>query len=160
MKIIISTNGYEIQVSDEDYEFLQQWNWCVTTTPTSLLVRKSTNTSDLPIACLILQRRGISFKGLIDHKDRNSLNNQFENLRPATYSQNNANKGLQRNNTSGYKGVSYHKRSGKFRVMIAVQKHATYLGTFLNPEEAAKAYDRAAKRLFGEFAVLNFPEKL
>lgn len=100
----------------------------------------------------ILKRRGIIFTDQVDHKDRNPLNNQFENLRPATASQNLANRGKYKTNTSGYKGVSYNKQKALYQVRV----QRNHIGYFINVMDAARAYDRAAKRIFGEFAALNF----
>lgn len=91
----------------------------------------------------------------VDHVDRNGLNNQRNNLRITDDCGNAQNKGVSRNNLSGYKGVGWNCR-GRWRARIK-QK---YLGYFLTPEEAARAYDKAAKGLYGEFAYLNFPEDL
>jgi hypothetical protein len=60
-----------------------------------------------------------------------------------------------RNNTSGYKGVSWNKRKGKWRATITVNRKPLFLGYFGTPEEAAGAYDQAAIRHFGEYAVTN-----
>ena len=90
----------------------------------------------------------------IDHINRNPLDNRIENLRPANYSQNNINVALQKNNTSGYKGVSLEKRGNRkpYRAIIAHRQ----IGAFDTIEEAAKAYDLEAIKLYGEYAVTNF----
>jgi hypothetical protein len=88
-----------------------------------------------------------------DHIDCNSLNNQKSNLRIVTYSQNQANRKLNRDNTSGYKGVL--KIRNKFLAGIKVNQVYLHLGTFDNPFDAARAYDEAAKTYFGNFARLN-----
>ena len=105
---------------------------------------------------VIAQRMGIV--GAPDHKDRNGLNNRRNNLRQATSSQNVANQSLRSNNTSGYKGVSWDKASGKWVAKVKVNgKQQQHLGLFSDPIEAAKTYDRAALKAFGDFAFLNFP---
>jgi hypothetical protein len=93
----------------------------------------------------------------IDHKDRDPLNNLEENLRVCTRSQNAQNKGKQSNNLSGQKGVSWNVRENKWEAFIS----GIYLGRFILLEDAARAYNAAAIKLHGEFAVLNeIPEKL
>lgn len=102
--------------------------------------------------------------GQIDHADRNGLNNQRSNLRPATDTQQNANKGLR--SASGFKGVSWNKENQKWQVYIRVPNPdggrgtRRSLGRFDDPAEAAMAYDRAARELHGEFAYLNFPRAM
>ena len=95
----------------------------------------------------------------IDHIDGNGLNNQENNLRYSTHSQNMSNRGLDKNNKSGFKGVSWYQPSQKWQVKIAVQGKQKHLGYYSDIEEAARAYDAAAKELHGEFAWLNFPDE-
>ena len=91
----------------------------------------------------------------LDHKDGNKQNNRFGNLRPSDQSQNMSNRGKQRNNKSGYKGVYFDKSTGRWVANIMVQKRTIYLGRYNTPEDAARAYNVSAKRHFGEFAKLN-----
>ena len=88
----------------------------------------------------------------IDHKDRVVSNNQLENLRLCTLSQNQWNRLKQKNNTSGYKGVSWHKQGKKWRAIIQIYYKYINLGLFPTKEEAASAYNEAAKKYHGEFA--------
>jgi HNH endonuclease/AP2 domain len=94
----------------------------------------------------------------IDHKDRNRLNNQRDNLRSATRQEQVQNTTKRKNTASKYKGVSWWKNKWKARIVI--NGKSIHLGYFDNEEDAARAYDRAAKRAFGEFMVLNFPEEI
>jgi hypothetical protein len=94
-------------------------------------------------------------KNKIDHRDRNPRNDRFINLREATVSQNSANKGLRSDNKSGYIGVFWHWRLGKWGVRI----DQTHVGFFDDIEEAAAARDEAALREHKEFAVLNLPKE-
>jgi len=90
---------------------------------------------------------------LVDHRDRNSSSHNFENLRLANRSQNNAN----RKPRGAYKGVSFHPQSGLWRARISIdgKEKTTYHKT---AEQAAAAYDKVAITAFGDFAYLNFPE--
>lgn len=88
----------------------------------------------------------------IDHIDGNKGNNAIENLREATKQQNEFNKGTNTTNTSGYKGVSYHKGDGKWRATMRVNGKQKHLGNFDTPEEAQAAYCKAAAALHKEFA--------
>lgn len=92
----------------------------------------------------------------IDHVDGNGLNCARSNLRIATKSQNDANRGRQENNKSGYKGVHWATRDKKWIAKIKVDGRQIYVGGFDNPVDAALAYDAAAHKYFGAFAGTNF----
>jgi hypothetical protein len=91
----------------------------------------------------------------IDHKDRNKLNNLEINLRICLHSENGKNQKTSSNNTSGYKGVYWKKTSKKWKVLIRVNNQLVYIGCFTIKEDAAKAYNKAAIKYYGEFAGLN-----
>lgn len=93
----------------------------------------------------------------VDHIDGNGLNNQRGNLRWASRSDNQANKGISKQNTSGYKGVTWNKRLKKWQASISRENQTRYISVHKNIEDAARAYDRECLRVHGEFAVLNFP---
>ena len=95
----------------------------------------------------------------VDHIDHDSLNNQRSNLRLCTCSENQRNRrGRPKNNTSGYIGVAWYRRCGRWGSQIWVNGKDHWLGLFDDPAEAARVRDAAAKRLHGEFATLNFEE--
>ena len=87
----------------------------------------------------------------VDHVDRNPSNNQWTNLRVCTRSQNRCNRPKTVKNTSGFKGVHWDRLSKKWRAQIGLYGKIKHLGRFATREEAAKAYERAAKTLHGEF---------
>lgn len=91
----------------------------------------------------------------IDHINCEKADNRIANLRLATRSQNQANRGVQPNNTSGFKGVTWCGPRGKWRAEIKVNRRKVCLGSFERLEDAAVAYEHAAKRYFGEFARIN-----
>jgi hypothetical protein len=90
--------------------------------------------------------------GMLDHKDLDKRNNSFANLRPANRILNGANVGLKSHNTSGLKGVSWYRQTGKWRAQIQVAGKKRALGYFDTKEEAHAAYVEAANAAFGEFA--------
>jgi hypothetical protein len=103
---------------------------------------------------------GNSSVSVVDHKDGNGLNNRRGNLRSCTRKQNAANRRLATNNKSGYKGVHWSKTRHKWVAQIGVDKKCINLGAFIDPWEAAQAYNTAALIEWGEFALLNTPSGL
>lgn len=89
---------------------------------------------------------------MIDHKNTVRSDNSWTNLREATNAQNLGNRPANRNNTSGYKGVTWNKQVRKWKAQITLNGKNTVLGGFEKPEDAHKAYLVAAKHHFGEFA--------
>jgi hypothetical protein len=88
----------------------------------------------------------------VDHRNLDTLDNGIENLRDATHSQNHANARPQRNNTSGFKGVSWNEPRRKWVAHIKVNGIQRNLGGFPTKEEASAAYEAAAIAAWGEFA--------
>lgn len=88
----------------------------------------------------------------VDHRDLDGLNNTWDNLRPATKSQNAANTPVLSTNTSGLKGVSRQSGTRRYRATIRINGRQQWLGSFATKEEAAAAYAAAAKAKSGEFA--------
>ena len=95
----------------------------------------------------------------VDHVNQNGLDNRRSNLRLANRTQNNANARCQSTpKSSGYRGVTWNKREGNWRAQIGFNGENKFLGDYDHEEDAARAYDRAAKTLFSTFCRLNFPE--
>lgn len=154
MKTIILIDGSETLVSDEDWEYLQIHNWY----PSNKAVCRKVGRRNSRMHCEVALRMGLTFL-LVDHKDRNWLNNQRDNLRAATYSTNGMNRTATRGNLySSYKGVTFHHGNNKWKAQIQKDKRNTHIGYYDSEDQAALAYNHYALRLFGEFAYLNVIE--
>jgi len=91
-------------------------------------------------------------EGYIDHIDLDKSNNRIANLRPATRSQNQANKRISSRNKTGFKGVHWSERYKRFIAQIEKNNKNKCLGHFKTAEEAHAAYCKAAEKIHGEFA--------
>jgi hypothetical protein len=153
MKRIPLTQGEYALVDDEDYErVVAEGSWFVHRGRNSKTLYAYRSNPHTQMHRFILQAP-VDIE--VDHADLNGLNNQRSNLRLATKSDSQRNKGISSNNTSGFKGVSWHRHTSKWRATIKVDDHQIQLGGFTDPMDAAKAYDRAAIEYHGEFAVTN-----
>ena len=156
MKEIPLTKGRVALVDDEDFEYLNQFNWYTYLNPRGYAYanrqkdRHGTTSTTVAMHNVITNAP----KGLkVDHIDFNGLNNQKSNLRIATHEENQRHQRKFRTNTSEFKGVKWDK--GKWRAAITIRGHEIYLGRFVNVVDAAKCYDAEVVKQFGEFAVTN-----
>ena len=161
MKEIKLTQGYVALVDDEDYERVMQYRWHVQARKRTKYAWRSVCKPDGRWTSLMLHRFILNLpSGMVpqvDHKDRNGLNCQKENLRIATGSENNANQRKRPNLSSRYKGVAWYKQTNKWMAHFTVNRKKHHLGYYFLEEEAARAYDAAMIKTFGEFALTNFP---
>lgn len=147
------------QVDNEDYDYLMQWKWYAKynrSGKTFYAVRgvrnNKNNMSQVYMHKVIMKCKEGEFA---DHKDKFGLNNQKVNLRLCSRSENNTHRKTW--GTSKYNGVSFDKSKGVWLSQIQKNKKPLKIGQFNNEIDAAKAYDKIAKQLHGEFATLNFP---
>lgn len=148
---------YTILIDDEDYELINKYSWVVCRDKLKREVAVKTNvwdsetkkTKQIPIHQIILKSK------FIDHIDSDPFNNQKSNLRKCNQSQNCKNRSIQKGNKSGFKGVFFQKKLGKWRAQISLKNKPKHIGCFTDPVKAAMAYNEAAKLHYGEFAKLN-----
>lgn len=159
MKTIALTQGFEVKVDDEDYPMLSQHKWYAARHGGLTYAQREIKREDGSRTTLMLHQVLLPPKvGFIsDHEDGDGLNCQKYNLRYATKLQNGSNKKApNRKKTSQFKGVCWAPDREKWRAMVRVNWKLIQLGGFACEEDAARAYDAAAKKFFGDFACLNF----
>lgn len=160
VRFVPLTLGKFAKVDTADFTDVSRWNWCAlkSTRGVYYAVRgRSTKESGATgKRAPVLMHRYLMGEPTedIDHRNRDGLDNRKKNLRRATVSQNIAN-GLSRGGSSRFKGVSLSR--GRWYASLRLNRKTIHLGSFLTEEESALAYDEAARRLFGEFARVNFP---
>lgn len=153
--------GLRALIDDEEFESLSKYHW--------LVLRGAGKGSFYAYANAIVdgEKRQVSMSRMIlglpcgnvevDHKDGNTLNNQKENLRTCSHSQNLMNQNKQgKISASGYKGVSFHRKTGLWHARVHAAGKTYSFGYHKTPFEAARVRDREAIRIHGEFANLNF----
>lgn len=154
MRLVSLTQGFEAQVDDEDFERISIYNWYALNTNNITYALTTIKYDKVHLHRFVLRLYDTSTE--VDHKDRNGLNCQKSNLRIANRSQNKANSKIPSNNRTGYKGVVWSIKAQKWQATIGFEGKTVWLKYHLTAIDAARAYDKAAKRLFGEFASLNF----
>jgi HNH endonuclease/AP2 domain len=161
MKYIKLTKGKRTVVDDEDYEWLNKMKWYLMTD--NYAVRRTLVSVDgLPRKIIWMHRLIINCpeKMQTDHVNGNGLDNRKENLRICTHQENSMNQKTQkRNKTSKYKGVYKRSDCNRWCASVVKDQKYFYLGLFKTENEAVKAYNNEAKKLFGEFAKLNLKKE-
>jgi|SRR5581483_328543 len=158
-KLLPLNKGLFAIVDEADFEELSKWKWHAhwSASKQAYYVRRRVRIGGGKRKHIFLHRQLMcALSGLdVDHKNGNPLDNRRENLRICTRSQNSYNRGPQRDNTSGYKGVKWNKANSRWSSNIGVNGKRVFLGYFLDKKDAAAAYDRAAALHHGEFAQPN-----
>lgn len=159
MKELKLANSTKVTVvDDEDYDRLIQFRWAITgknKTSVYRFFKKFYRSYGRALANEIMGVFDVTY----DHKDRDGFNNQKENLRVASLSENGANRRKTKTYTSKYNGVSFNSQMNKWKSGIKKHNKDFHLGYFDTEEEAARAYDIKALEFFGEFACVNFPKE-
>jgi hypothetical protein len=152
VKTIPVGGGLTAYVDAADFEWLNQWVWWL---HGEYAGRTEKNQMILMHREIAKPPRGM----VVDHKNRNKMDNTRENLRVCTKQENCCNRSKRRGSSSRFIGVSYWKEGDKWESRIGIHGKRTRLGIFKEEVEAARAYDYRAVELAGEFAKLNFPEE-
>jgi len=151
MKSIPLSQGLFAIVDDDDYERLSQFKWHASKEGDTWYAARK-NPGGVP-STIKMHREilGSAVNVIVDHRDLNGLNNVRTNLRECTKSDNMCNRGANRNNTSGFKGVCWDKQTSKWLAQITKDGKRKCLGRFASAEAAHRAYCVAAEALHGEF---------
>ncbi len=155
------TQGQVALVDDEDFERVNAFAWHARQSPSGLwyAIRNIWVSGENRNDHQTLHHFIAGYRG-VDHRDGDGLNNQKQNLRPATKSQNAM--GFRRKGksaTSRFRGVYWETQTQKWRARIFVAGKSILLGRHTSDEAAARKYDEAARKHFGEFASPNFPNE-
>lgn len=156
-KAIFLTRGKIAIVDAADYEHLNQFNWCAKKMGRTWYAVRTFKRSDGKRCESKMHREVMNAPdGMgVDHMDGNGLNNTRDNLRLATHRQNCFNSQSRQNSSSKYKGVNWHRQNRKWTAQIRINEKPLYLGIFEDEKDAARAYNAAAIKFYGEFARLN-----
>lgn len=149
MKQIELTQGQVALVDAEDFALLQQYKWCM---HRGYAARGEGRKTILMHRVILQTKSGL----LVDHINRNRLDNRRANLRLVSNAQNLWNAGPNKRNTTGYKGVAWDTRCQRYRARIIADSRSIFLGRFDTAEEAARVWDAAALKYHGEYAYQNF----
>ena len=141
------TRGQVAIIDEEDFQRISQEHWCAIKIKGRYYAIQGKRTN-LYMHRIIM---GATDDEQIDHVNNNGLDNRKRNLRRCTNAQNNWNKGKHRDNTSGFKGVSYDPDRGKWRARLMVNGKFVWLGRHHTAQAAYMAYTTKAKEVFGEF---------
>lgn len=148
MQQIPLTKGEFAIVDDEDYEFLSQFKWCYS----HGYAQRRVNNKNVYMHRFLAGEHG----KIVDHINRNKLDNRRSNLRVCTQSENNMNRITNAvREVAKYKGAHWNKRANKWMACIKSNGKQIHLGYFKSEEDAANAYNYAALKYFGEYARLN-----
>ena len=161
MRVILTASGLEVEVDEDNYNYLSSFIWYVQVIGNKKYVSRS-------------YRKGIGWHSqiqmshevircpndkIIIHIDGNGLNNQKENLLLSSFSKSQANSPSNSNNKTGYKGVCYNEKAKKFEVQIQSKGQKIHFGYYSSKHEGAIVYNKASQYYFGDLAFQNVAPK-
>ena len=156
---IPTTRGLFALIDGEDYERLSKYKWFAVKGRNTFYAARITSYK-LGGKTILMHREILGLKAgdgkQIDHINHYGLDNRKTNIRPCTHQEQQRNRLPQKNCSSKYKGVCWHKENKRWIAQIKHKERLIYLGSFNDETEAAEVYDQKAKELFGEFANCNF----
>lgn len=159
MREIELTKGFVAVVDDFDFDrVMSAGSWCASVTPRTVYALRGIPKPGGGRTTIRLHNFVTGWR-FVDHINGNGLDNQRSNLRESDAVTNGCNVGPKSNNTSGFKGVTWDRRSRRWRAQIQSGGTNHYLGDFTEAAEAARAYDAKALELHGDFARTNFNAK-
>lgn len=161
MKRLKLTKGYYTLLDDEDYFLIKSKyseykpiSWCDKRNPVYIRAslckydKRERKTVFIQVPRLIMNAP----KGkVVDHINRDTLDNRKTNLRICGFSENIRNCKMRKNNTSGYRGVTYQKKSNRWNALIMVNRKSIYLGYYKTAKEASVAYQKFVKEKYGNY---------
>lgn len=149
------TQGYVTLIDEADFDLVKELSWHASREPGGIYAKARKPRGGDAYFKLHRFIMGEPPGALVDHINGNTLDNRRANLRPCSNAQNLQNTAQRSDSRSPYKGVE--RRGNVWRARIREGSAYRSLGHFKTSEEAALVYDAAARRLFGEFACVNFP---
>lgn len=150
MKKLFLKNGNSIKIDDLDWENLSQFKWGIN--------KKGYAYTNFNRKLITMHRMILNppKNKCVDHINMDRLDNRRKNLRICSFGENLMNRGPQKNNKAGLKGVYFFKPTKKWAASICKNRKIITIGYYSSPKHAAIAYDAAAKILHGDFAYSNF----
>lgn len=141
-------------IDDEDFEYLNQWKWYLLKSHTNYYAIRTSKPENklIQLHRVVIKAKEGEF---VDHINGNKLDNRKINLRICTKAQNSQNRKMSKFNKSGFNGVSWCIKNKKWVSQISCENKKIHIGYYIDPKDAARAYNQAAQKYHGEFAKLN-----
>lgn len=150
---LLTISGCSVKIDDNDYHRVKDIKWRINSDGYVVWRGNKNFPNEIKLARFIMDLHDKKLQ--VDHANRDKLDNRRCNLRICTKTQNMRNRGVQKNNSSGYKGVYYNRAWGKWIAVIKFGGKIRFLGGFFDKDSAARKYNEVARKEFGDFAYIN-----